>query len=394
MSSAEGSGGRNPYDRENPNLPSKLAKKQRDGVAEPQEGLAGARQEAMAGESHKELPRVLLERWGGLEQAAAIEAEIDRKALAAGVVVFGAGGQVGREVVEACGRLGVPCLALVRAQADCSTIGEQEIAALVGNAAAVVNCAAYTDVASAEKFPKEAFPNPNWSANADFPIRLAAACAAAGRLRGAGPVHLVHFSTDFVFEGTESRPRLESDPTDPVNEYGKAKLAGEACSAGLGSPVSVLRAGALFGPLGTRNFPSKILAAAQKSAPSVVDDQWTSPVGARYAALAALTAAARMASGKTVPKLIHLASSPVSFHGFAVEILTAAQAAGVELACEPEGVIRSKSTDFPSAVARPAYSALAGSLALAALGIPPCDRKEALAYFVARFAAQSDGAHL
>lgn len=300
-----------------------------------------------------------------------------------GVIVFGSRGQVGREVVLACSKLEIPTKALGRDEADLECVSTDEIAKLVEGSSAAINCAAWTDVAKAEEWSTDQ-ENPNWRVNALFPERLAEAC------KFAGSVPLVHFSTDFVFEGNEATPRIESDPVAPQTEYGKAKLAGEVCSATPDAKATVLRLGSVFGPRGDSNFPSKILTTAKSVAPRVVVDQIASPVGARYAALAALAAASRWASGKPVPRLVHLASSPVSFFGFAQEILASAEAAGVELACGADSLVPSRLKDFLGGPKRPAYSALSGSLAFVSLGLPLCDRIEELVYFMSVFKELTD----
>ena len=137
----------------------------------------------------------------------------------------------------------------------------------------VFNCAAYNAVDRAESEPEVAF-----SANAEGPLHIATACRRYG-------ASLVHFSTNFVFDGRHDQPYVEADEPAPLSVYGASKLAGERKVLGAGATVLILRTAAVYG--GPNSFPMRILEIARGDQPlRVVSDQRVNPT---YAAdLAAL----------------------------------------------------------------------------------------------------------
>ena len=129
----------------------------------------------------------------------------------------------------------------------------------------VINSAAYTDVDGCENNLEAAM-----TANAEAPGVLAAACKAAG-------AKLVHFSTDFVFDGSAEVPYLPEDKANPLSAYGRSKWQGEQAIRSAGGPHLIIRTSWLFGPAG-RNFVEAILARAQADEPlKVVNDQFGRP---------------------------------------------------------------------------------------------------------------------
>ena len=149
-------------------------------------------------------------------------------------------------------------------------------AAIAENAPEVVfNCAAYNAVDRAENERDLAF-----AVNAQGPRNLAGACRSHG-------ASLVHFSTNFVFDGRSSEPYLESDEPSPISMYGSSKLAGEQEALRAGSSALVVRSAAIFG--GPRSFPARILEQARSGrALRVVADQTVNPTYARDLAAAAV----------------------------------------------------------------------------------------------------------
>ena len=131
------------------------------------------------------------------------------------VLVTGAAGQLGHEVVRVCSQSGHVVVAPARQEMD--FMAPDQVAATVLDCRAdwVVNCAAYTQVDRAESEPDAAF-----TVNRDSAGRLAQAVAGTGG-------RLLHVSTDFVFDGRQSTPYLEDDPPNPLGVYGQSKLAGE-----------------------------------------------------------------------------------------------------------------------------------------------------------------------
>lgn len=251
------------------------------------------------------------------------------------VVVTGAGGMLGRDVVRAAEVAGHEVVGLPRAELDVTD------AAAVGRAIgsvrpdAVVNCAAWTDVDGAE-----------------------AEEAAATLVNGAGAGHVadaavdagasvVHVSSDYVFDGTKDSPYVESDPTAPLSAYGRGKLAGERAVLDGEGRRAVVRSSWLFGT-GGGNFVETMLAlAAERGEVRVVGDQIGCPTYTGHLAPALVGLAAGGATG-----MFHVAGAgAASWHGFAREIFAAA---GVPCRLE-----EATAADFPRPATRPAFSVLA-----------------------------------
>ena len=141
----------------------------------------------------------------------------------------------------------------------------------------VFNCAAYNAVDRAESERDVAF-----AINAEGPGNLAVACRRHG-------VSLVHFSTNFVFDGTDTEPYVESDEPSPLSAYGASKLAGERAVLEQGTHVLVVRTAAVFGTTTGRSFPERMLARARSGqAVRVVSDQSVNPTYAKDLAAAAV----------------------------------------------------------------------------------------------------------
>lgn len=177
----------------------------------------------------------------------------------------------------------------------------------------VFNCAAYNAVDAAESEPAAAE-----AVNVRGPANLAAECARLG-------IRLVHFSTNFVFDGTSDRPYREADPPRPLGAYARTKLAGELAVREALPEALVVRTAGVYG---SRGFPDKILARARAGqALRVVADQRLNPTSARDLAAGVLRMAEAGESG-----LVHLvAAGCCSFHELAVETLALA---GIEAEVE------------------------------------------------------------
>lgn len=162
-------------------------------------------------------------------------------------VVFGAKGTLGQALAQHLPAHGVT-VAGAYGRDECAITDDDRVRALLRQTSpdVVFNAAAFTDVDGAEGRSDEAF-----TANAIGPELLARACAEVR-------AKLVHYSTDFVFDGERERPYDEFDPPAPQGEYARSKLAGERLVAAAGARSFVLRVGCLYGR-GGRNFPSTIL---------------------------------------------------------------------------------------------------------------------------------------
>jgi dTDP-4-dehydrorhamnose reductase len=195
-------------------------------------------------------------------------------------IVFGAKGTLGQALAVHLPGSGIEVVHAVGRQ-DCSITDESAVRALVAAARVdlVFNAAAYTDVDGAEANGDQSF-----LANAVGPEILARACDGIG-------ARLVHYSTDFVFDGELERPYDEFDPPSPQGVYARSKLAGERLAQAAARRVFVLRVGCLYGR-GGRNFPSTILRrlrageTVRADRDRVGSPTWVEPVVAASAALA------------------------------------------------------------------------------------------------------------
>ncbi|MBJ6982582.1 dTDP-4-dehydrorhamnose reductase [Luteimonas sp. MC1572] len=287
------------------------------------------------------------------------------------LLLLGANGQVGHALRTALAPLGeLVCTTRSGTLAD-GTPAERadlddpaSLPPLVARLApdVVVNAAAYTAVDRAEQEPAIAF-----RANAEAPGALAEACARSGAL-------LVHYSTDYVFDGTATQPYREGDATSPLGVYGESKLAGEHAVRAAGGRNLVLRTAWVYGAHGQNFMRTMLRLAAERDELRVVGDQVGTPTSARL--IAAATARALQA----VPGssgLYHLtAVGRTSWHGFAEAIVAGAYARGL-LKAMPR-VTAITTSDYPTPARRPAWSCLDTAAFSAAFGIALPDWRHAL----------------
>lgn len=300
------------------------------------------------------------------------------------ILVTGAGGQVGRELLRAGAAVALPAAVsaahgggegragpvvvagLSRAELDIGDAAQVRAALRDHGARVVINAAAWTDVDGAEREPDAAF-----RANRDGVAVLAEACADAG-------IPLLHLSTDHVFDGRAGRPWREDDPVSPLGVYGASKAAGEAAIRARLPAHLILRTSWVFGALGA-NFVSAVLARARAGeALAVVADQVGGPTPARAVAQALLGLALRHLQGQALPwGTWHFAGAPcVSRHAFAEAILAGALARGLLPAPVPLRPLRA--ADWPGAALRPANACLDGTRTAALLGLPAPDWRSGL----------------
>jgi dTDP-4-dehydrorhamnose reductase len=265
------------------------------------------------------------------------------------VLVVGGEGQLGRVLVAQLG--GRVAWSGGRAELDIrdGAAVARRVAATAPDA--VINAAAYNHVDGAEAAPGEAL-----AVNAAGPAHLARACRAAG-------VVLVHVSSDYVFDGTASRPYAEDDPPRPLSAYGVSKLAGELMVAASGAQHLVVRTSGVLGRGGSRvkggSFVERVLDRARGGQPlRVVSDQVFAPTLVGDLARAIVALLDRGARG-----VVHVANSGfTSWHGLAEAAL---RVAGIVAPVEPI-----RSADLGAPARRPAYSVLSTER-LAGLGVGP-----------------------
>jgi len=267
------------------------------------------------------------------------------------LIVFGAGGQLGIELCREFERRSWIVTKFERQSLDVTDAGLVEEAVARAQADVVVNAAAYNQVDIAEKEPAAAF-----QANALAVRNIAMACRQAG-------AKLVHYSTDYVFDGTKGSAYVETDPTHPLGAYAVSKLAGELYAQAYLDDTLILRTSGVFGPGGMftprGNFVEVMLRMAKNNQPiRVVMDHVASP---SYAPAMAERTAAMLE--KKLSGVYHLGGGePVSWYHYARLIF---DLAGLSPSLQP-----TDEREYRTAARRPKYSALSNEK-LNAAGIEP-----------------------
>lgn len=250
-------------------------------------------------------------------------------------LVLGGNGLLGQALLTCLRQSGWEAHSLGRQ--DCNLLSPEELRPRIEELAPDVlfNTVAWTQVDLAEDNPKEAL-----SVNRGLPALL-------GSIVKGSATHLVHYSTDFVFNGRKTTPYTEEDKTDPLCVYGSTKLAGEQALLDLGlKNCCILRTAWLFGP-GRKNFVQTILElAATKETLQVVHDQIGSPTYTPDLAQASVRLAELGAEG-----IFHVVNSgQASWCELAAEAVRQAS-----LPCTMQAIT---SKDWPQKAKRPAYSVL------------------------------------
>jgi len=212
--------------------------------------------------------------------------------------------------------------------------------------AAVVNAAAYTAVDQAEDEPEAAF-----EVNAH-------ACEVLAALTGELGAWLLHFSSDYVFDGSGDRPWTETDLPRPLSVYGRSKLAGDKAVAANPRHL-VLRSSWLYDSWG-QNFLKTILkAAASRDELAVVADQRGAPTRAALVADVAALALRQAFAGQPVAGTYHVAAAGVTtWHEYACLVVKEAMARGMAVRAVPEGIRPIPAAEYPARARRPVNSRL------------------------------------
>jgi len=266
------------------------------------------------------------------------------------VIVFGAAGQLGVELVRVFSTRGYSVTAFNRASVDISDLSVLESKLVEIDPAIVLNAAAYNMVDVAEREPQVAY-----QANALGVRNLAIACRQVDAT-------LVHFSTDYVFDGTLGRPYVETDLPCPLGAYAVSKLAGEYFARAYHEQSLVLRTSGVFGPGGRNtargNFVETMLRLAQSGKPiQVVQEYLASPT---YSPALAETTANLVDAGHT--GLFHAGGGvAISWYDFAAKIFAAAGLSPKLTVARPE--------TYRTEARRPRFSALQNAR-LESLGLP------------------------
>jgi len=274
------------------------------------------------------------------------------------VLVFGAAGQVGDELVLRARDAGHEVTGLSRADHDVTDAEATRRRILGARADVVYNAAAYTSVDRAESEPELAL-----AINGTAPGVMARACAEAGS-------RFVHYSTDYVFDGSATEPIPEDATPAPVGEYGRTKLAGELAVEAAGGRAYIVRTAWVYGLHGSNFIRTVLRLTRQNGAMRVVSDQRGSPSWARDLAAASLHLVE-----VGLPGTYHLTNDgECSWYELARVV--------VELAQIPAQIEAITTSDYPTPAKRPAYSVL-DNRRWRELGEPPLRNwREAIAEFV------------
>lgn len=267
------------------------------------------------------------------------------------ILLLGKNGQVGWELQRSLAPLGeVVALDFDSPGPHSADFSKPESLAATVQAVApdvIVNAAAHTAVDKAESEPDLAR-----AINATSPAVLAREAVARG-------AWLVHYSTDYVFDGSGSTPRSEDAPTGPLNVYGRTKLEGEEAIRASGCRHLLLRTSWVYGARGG-NFARTMLKLAQeREALKVIDDQIGAPTGADL--LADLTAHMIRAActDASLSGTYHaVAGGETSWHGYASHVIAYARSAGLPLKVRESAIEAVPTTAFPTPARRPLNSRL------------------------------------
>ncbi len=265
------------------------------------------------------------------------------------ILLLGKNGQVGWELQRALAPLG-EVIALDfdspgPLKADFSN--PESLAATVRAVAPqlIVNAAAHTAVDKAESEPDFAR-----ALNATSPAVLAREAASLG-------AWLMHYSTDYVFDGSGSTPWAEDSPTGPLSVYGTTKLEGEEAIRASGCRHLIFRTSWVYAARGGNFAKTMLKLAKERDKLTVIDDQIGSPTGADLLAdLSAHGLRAAMARSELAGTYHAVAAGETSWHGYARHVIEFARAAGQPIKVAPEHIVAVPTSAFPTPAKRPGNS--------------------------------------
>ena len=296
------------------------------------------------------------------------------------ILLLGKDGQVGWELQRALAPLG-ELRSMGRSEADFSQ--PETLRALVAEVKpdVIVNAAAYTAVDKAESDVETAR-----SVNALAPGVLAEAAAASG-------AWLVHYSTDYVFDGTKEGAWLEGDATKPLSVYGRTKCEGEERIRAAGARHLILRTSWVFAPRGGNFAKTMLRLAKERDSLNVIADQHGAPTGAELIADATALALHRLrGAGQAADAMsgtYHLAAAgETTWHGYAQHVLAEALKQGAQLKATPESVLPIATEAYPTPAARPHNSRMNTQLFETTFGLTMPDWRHHVNRLIAELATQ------
>ena len=281
------------------------------------------------------------------------------------ILLLGKNGQVGWELQRSLAPLG-NVLALDRHSTDfCGDLAQPD--RLVQSVRAyqpdvIVNAAAHTAVDKAESEPELARTLNAWA-----PAALAQVAAEVGAC-------LVHYSTDYVFNGEGDRPWQEDDATGPLSVYGQTKRAGEQAIVASGCRHLIFRTSWVYAARGGNFAKTMLRLAAERERLTVIDDQWGAPTGADLIADVTAIALRRLQQQPDLSGLYHLvAGGETSWHGYARHVIAQARQIQPEMMLAVRDIAAVPTSAFPTPAKRPLNSRLNTAKLQQAFGVvlPP-----------------------
>lgn len=266
------------------------------------------------------------------------------------ILLLGKNGQVGWELQRSLAPLGHVLALDAKSRDYCGDLNDlQGLAATVQRFApeVIVNAAAYTAVDKAESEPDQAL-----RINAEAPAVLATEARKLNAL-------LVHYSTDYVFDGKGDAPWQESDPVGPLSVYGATKLQGEQAIQDAGCAHLILRTSWVYAARGNNFAKTMLRLAAERDSLNVIDDQFGAPTGADLLADVTAHAIRAVRLNPQLHGIYHLAAAgETTWHRYARFVLEQAQAAGVGLKVPSAAVGAITTAAYPTPAKRPGNSRL------------------------------------
>ena len=266
------------------------------------------------------------------------------------ILLFGKNGQVGWELQRSLASLGELVALDTVSTYFCGDFTNLEGIAKTVRAVApdiIVNAAAHTAVDKAESEPVLAR-----TINALAPSILAQEAKRIG-------AWLIHYSTDYVFDGSGDKPWQEADSTGPLSVYGKTKLEGEGLILASGCKHLIFRTSWVFAARGANFAKTMLKLAHERDSLKVINDQIGAPTGADLLADVTAHAIRTAMQQSDVAGVYHLvASGQTSWYGYANFVIDFARQAGVEIKVDPSAIEAVASSAFLTAAARPMNSRL------------------------------------
>lgn len=267
------------------------------------------------------------------------------------IVLLGPSGQVGWELQRALAPLGAVTVLGRQSAQGCGDLTQPEaVAATLRQLRpdVIVNAAAHTAVDKAESEPDLAA-----LINRDGPAMLAREAAALGAT-------LLHYSTDYVFDGSGDQPRDENAATGPLSTYGRTKLEGEQAIQASGCRHLIFRTSWVYAARGGNFAKTMLRLAAEREQLNVINDQIGAPTGAELIADVSAHALRRLQQQPELAGLYHLAAGGhTSWHGYACHVIEWARAHGKPIKVAADAVRPIPTTAYPTPATRPLNSRLA-----------------------------------